>query len=330
MKHIFKLIFVFLLTCIVSVPLVAADFPVNPITVYVPFSAGGTADQLTRLIAKQITQDTNIPVEVKNNDTQMSATDYVNQMKSMPNDGYHLIIGNLGTHTSGTVINQDKILYDPIDDFEPVALLGKTPMYMVLRPDFPANNYKEFTQYYRKNPDKKLTFAHSGYGSTSYLAGIYLASILKLDLEFVPYGGSDPALRDIASGYVDMMIDQTTSALPYIKGGLVKGLFVTSENPSVLTTDIPTSKQVGLTEFDINGWNMVFAPKGTPKSVINILNNIFVRALDNKFVAAELKLSNTVIINEEKNKNTVLSEFLKYELNYWKEISTIINMNHQR
>jgi tripartite-type tricarboxylate transporter receptor subunit TctC len=329
MKKIFKYIsFVLLLLCIVSASNKYSDFPNREIKIYVPFSTGGTTDTLTRLIAKQITQDTNIPVTVETNNTQMSATDYVNEIKNVPNDGYHLIIGNLGTHTSGTIINQDTILYDPIDDFEPIALLGKSPMYLVVRPDFPANTFSEFRAYLKKNPHTQLTYAHSGYGSTAYLAGINFASILKLDLNFVPYSSSDPALRDIANGYVDMMIDQSTSALPFIQGDLVKGILITSGDKSELTPNIQTTSD--FESLEINAWNMVFAPKGTPKPIIDILNNIFVSILDNKFIVAEFKLSNTNIIKHNNNTNIKLKEFLKNELNYWQENTLIINKINER
>jgi tripartite-type tricarboxylate transporter receptor subunit TctC len=305
-----------------------ANFPSQEIIIYVPFTAGGTTDILTRLIAKQMAADLNLPVTVETNDGRLSATDYVNDKKSISGDGYHLIIGNLGTHTSGTIINQDTVLYDPIDDFEPIALLGKSPMYMVVRPDFPADTFAGFRDYIRKNPNMKLTYAHSGYGSTAYLAGINFASILKLDLNFIPYTSSDPALRDIAEGYVDMMIDQSTSALPFIQGGLVKGLLITSGKKSILTPDIQTTAD--FESLEINAWNMVFAPKGTPKPMIDILNTLFVRALENKFVIAEFKRTNTNIIKPSNNTNEKLTEFLKNELGYWKENTIIINKTQER
>ncbi len=324
MKKILNLILVLFSVVFITS---ATDFPIKPITIYIPFPTGGTAEQLTRLFADQMAQDMKQPVLIQTNDKGISATDYINQVKTLPNDGYHLIIGNLGTHTSSVMTDRKSILYDPIDDFEPVAILGKTPMYMVLRPDFPANNFKEFVDYIRNNPDKKFTIAHAGVGTTAYLAATYFDATLKLNLTFIPYKGPANALKDVANGYADMMIDQTTSALPFIKGGLLKGLFITSENPSSLTPDIPTSKQIGLPEFDIKGWHMVFAPKGTPKYIVNILNNAIVKALQDKFVASEYKLSNTIIINEDMNNYNILKDFLRNQTNYWQEISTIIDTN---
>lgn len=321
MRKILNIVFVlvsFILTTAVS------GFPVQPITIYVPFPKGGSTDKVTRFVAEQVAKDLNQTIIVESNDTAMPSTEYINQLK-IPSDGYHLIVGNLGTHASDVIVNKSSILYDPIDNFEPIILLGKSPMYLVVRPDFPANNFQEFMTYIIKNPDKKITIAHAGNGSTSYLASIYFTSIKKLNLNFVPYNGSAPALKDVANGYVDIMIDQTATALPYIQGGLVKAIFITSENPSHLTPNIQTSKQVGSPEFDIKAWNMIFAPKGTPQNIISALNTAFLNALDNKFVKAELERTDNITIDKNDNNNKDLKQFLKNEINYWQQINTSID-----
>lgn len=301
----------------------ASAFPLRPITIYVPFAKGGATDQVTRLVAEQVAKNINQEIIVESNDKGISSIEYINQLK-IPSDGYHLIVGNLGTHASDVALNNSSILYDPIDDFEPITLLGTSPMYLVVRPDFPANSFKEFMDYIAQNPDKIITIAHAGSGSTSYLASIYLASIKKLKLNFVAYNGSAPALKDVANGYVDIMIDQTTGALPYIQSNLVKGIFITSKNPSKWTPNIPTSRQIGIPEFDIKAWNMIFAPKDTPKNIIDFLSNAFAVALDDTFIDAELQRSNNIVIPKAENNNASLKEFLKNEINYWKEINMII------
>ncbi|MFT6072035.1 MAG: tripartite-type tricarboxylate transporter receptor subunit TctC [Alphaproteobacteria bacterium] len=321
-----KKIILALYLLILMLPCGAFAFPVRPITIYVPFSAGGATEKLASIIADRIEKNINQKVFVKtnSNNNNISATEFINQVKSVPNDGYHLILGNLGTHASSLTVDKETVFYDPIHDFEPIALLGKTPMYLIVRPNFPVKNFKQFLRYLYRNPKKTITIAHAGQGSTSYLAGIYFASILKLDLNFIAYGGSDPALKDIANGYVDMMIDQTTSALSYIQGKLVKSLLITSQRRSVLTPSTPCSSQVGLHEFNINGWNMLFAPQGISKLNQKKLNKIIVDALDNKFVQSDFRLLNTIILDSDKNTPEYLKLFLKQEIDYWQEITGII------
>jgi tripartite-type tricarboxylate transporter receptor subunit TctC len=321
-----KVLIVILSLFLFNNPCVVNAQILKPITIYVPFAKGGASEQLVTIIAQQIQNQINQPVIVAlNNDNTVTPIDYINQVKSKPNDGFHLIMGNLGTHASSVAFNSKSILYDPLSDFEPIAMLGKTPMYLVVRSNFPANNFQEFVRYLYDNPDKKFTVAHAGEGSTSYLAGIYFAAILKLDLEFIPYPSSDPALKDLAEGYIDIMIDQTTSSLSYIQGGLIKPLIITSEKPSALTPKIPCSHQVGLHEFNINGWNMLFVPKGVDKKMQLKLNYLIVNALNNKFVQAEMKLLNTVIVENDKNTLDELKDFLKKEIIYWQEVNEVIS-----
>jgi tripartite-type tricarboxylate transporter receptor subunit TctC len=306
----------------------AQDDLSKPITIYVPFAQGGASEQLATIIAKRIQIDTNQSVIVKvNDDSSITPIEFINQVKSKPNDGYHLIVGNLGTHASSVAVNKKTLLYNPLTDFEPIAMLGKTPMYLVVRPNFPANNFQEFINYLQHNSKKKITIGHAGEGSTSYFAGIYFAAILKLDLEFIPYSSSDPALKDLSEGYIDMMIDQTTSSLSYIQSDLVKSLLITSEKPSILTPNTPCAQEVGLHEFNIHGWNMIFMPKGVRKKMQITRNHSIVNALNNKFVQAEMKLLNTLILKPEENTPNHLRDFLQKEINYWEEINTIINLH---
>lgn len=139
----FLMRFIFLIICL-SLPFIAYAFPTKPIIIYVPFPSGGTSEQLARTVAEQVTEDTGIKFIIQTNTTNLSATDFINKYKTVPNDGHHLIFGNVGTHASSIALDEASILYDPVNDFIPVAMLGRTPLVVALRPNFPANNFKEF------------------------------------------------------------------------------------------------------------------------------------------------------------------------------------------
>lgn len=325
MNKVFTVLFIIWLL----IPNLVHAFPIKPITIYVPFTEGGTSEKLVRIVSDQVSEENNIKIIINTNTAGVSATDYINSLKNLPNDGHHIIFGNVGTHASNIALNEKAVLYDPVADFMPIVFLGKTPLYMVVRPNFPANNFKEFIQYIQNKTSPRITLAHSGYGSTAYLAGVYLSSILKIDPILIPYSGSSLALKDVANDYVDVFINQTTSVLPFIKGELVKPIFVTTFYRSSIAPQVPTTQEIGLVEFDIQGWNMLFAPKGTDIKRVLFLNQLFKKALDNKFVKGQFRLTNTLMISSEKNSFNSLREFVQSQIGYWRDIISVLEKKPQ-
>ena len=299
-----------------------AEYPEKPITVYVPFASGGAADVLMRDIADKmkIILGQNIIVS-SNEDKAVSASEYVRRSSSLKNDGYSLIVGNLGTHGSAPALEGLALRYDPLTDFKPIGMLGETPMYLIIRKDLPIDTFSELLSYLRERKNT-VTMGYAGQGSTSYLAGIFFNSLAKITPTMIPYNGSTPAMKDISYGYVDVMIDQSTSALPLIQANLVRAMVYTrnSDGRSEMTKHVPTSAEVGLPEFNITGWNILFAPRDTPDTIINTLNKALREALKDKVILANMHLKNTLVLADEKNTPENLTAFIGNEINRWKEL----------
>ena len=304
-----------------------AQYPEKPINIYVPFAAGGAADNLMREVAGRMSIILKQKINIYANNTKLSPVAAVRNSVALPADGYNFIVGNLGTHGSAPALDKMNLRYNPEIDFEPVGMLGETPLYLVIRQDLPVDNFQDLVSYLRKYKTG-VTMASAGNGSTAYLAGLYFNSILKITPTIIPYTGSDPALKDISYGYVDMMIDQSTSALPFIQSKLVKGIAYTSrigrsKNDIALQYRLPSFSQVGLPEFNITGWNILFAPRGTNRQQIAVINKALRQALTDKIIQGNLRLKDTIIYPDSENSPEALKQFIHQEISRWAEIINI-------
>jgi len=248
---------------------------------------------------------------------------------NLPNDGYNFVVGNLGTHGSAPALEGLDIRYDPIIDFKPVAMLGQTPLYITIRKDLPVRDFRELLLYMRAKKHT-VTMAYSGKASTSYLASIYFNSIAKTTPTMIPYTGSEPAMRDLAYGYIDIVIDQSAGALSYIQSNLVKAVAYTVGNDldsasykQLQLEQIPNTDAVGFAEFNITGWNLLFAPRGTPDKYIARINEVLLASINDPIIRANLQLKDIIIYPQKMNNPAILEQFVHNEIERWKEIISI-------
>ena len=244
------------------------SYPAKPIRFVVPFAPGGGTDIIGRIVAQQLHENLGQPVVVDNRGGAGSTlgTDIVTKA---PADGYTMLLGNISLAFNAWLFK--KLPYNAIKDLAPVTLVAVQPNIVVIHPSVPAKSIKEFTDYARSQPGK-LSFASAGAGSGTHLEGEMLKDRLKIDLLHVPYKGTGPALTDLIGGQVQMMVSTFASALPHVKSGRLRALGVTSAKRSPAAPDIPTLEESGVPDYDYSTWYALFVPAGTPRTVIDNLN----------------------------------------------------------
>jgi tripartite-type tricarboxylate transporter receptor subunit TctC len=227
-------------------------------------------------------------------------------------DGYTLINGGSGTHvTNGAVYTLN---YDVVRDFEPVALLADTPQMIVARNTMPASDLRALIAWLKANPDK-ASQGTTGVGSNSHLAGAFLQKLTGTRFQFVPYRGT--AMQDLVAGRIDLMIDQASNALTQVRSGNIKAYAVASKGRLSVAPDIPTADEAGLPGFHISNWYAIFAPKGTPKPIIDILNGAVVNALADPAVSARLTDLGYELFPREQQTPEALAAFHKADIEKW-------------
>jgi tripartite-type tricarboxylate transporter receptor subunit TctC len=294
----------------------AQDFPGNtPVTFVVPFAAGGPTDKVARDLAEAMrkTLGGNIIVDNRAGAGGTLGGTYVAQAKP---DGHTLLLWHIGIATSPALYRNLK--FKPLEDFEYLGLINEVPMTLLGRPNLPPNNYAELVKWINDNKGK-VNLANAGLGAASHLCGLLFMSQLKADMTTVPYKGTGPAMTDLIGGQVDIMCDQTTNTTPQIAGGKVKAYAVTS--PKRLNTpelrNLPTLDESGLKGFDVSIWHGLYAPKGTPKPVLDKLNAALKEALkDPEFIKRQEALGAVVTtdgrVNPAEHKKWVESEINKW------------------
>ncbi len=243
----------------------AQDYPNRPITVIVPFAAGGPADLLARILGGEMSSVLKQQLIVDNVNGAGGTIGTARAAKAPP-DGYTLLLMHVGIATAPALYR--KLPYDAANDFAPIGLTVDVPMTMIARDNFPANNFGEFLAYVKANHDK-LSLANAGIGSASHLCGLIFTSTIGVDVQTIPYKGTAPAMNDLLGKQVDFMCDQTTNTTGQIKSNKVKAYAVTSSTRVPSLPDLPTMDEAGLKGFDVGIWHGLWAPKGTPKPVID-------------------------------------------------------------
>ena len=246
----------------------AQNFPTHPITMIVPFTAGGTSDVIARTVAEQMGAALGQTIVIENIGGAGGSIALAKTARATP-DGYTIAIGNAGTNAASYTIYPE-LSFTP-DAFVPIAVVAKTFGVIALRKDFPASNVQEFIAYAKSNPGK-VNLGHAGVGSSNYLICKSFVQAAGVDVALVSYRGAAPALTDAIGGQIDGVCDGATSVSQSIQGKLVKGLVVGSNVRLATLPDLATSAEAGLPEFESQGWNGLFAPKGMPPEIIAKLN----------------------------------------------------------
>ncbi|MBS7695916.1 MULTISPECIES: tripartite tricarboxylate transporter substrate binding protein BugD [unclassified Chelatococcus] len=292
----------------------AAAYPERPITMIVPFAAGGPTDVIARIVAENMSKTLGQQIIVENVAGAGGTTGSTRAAQAAP-DGYTLVMGHMGTHGAAPALYPN-LKYDPAKDFAPVGLAAGTPILIVAKKDFPAKDLKEFVAYVKANADK-VNQAHAGVGSVSHSTCTLLDAQLGIKPTLVPYGGTGPALNDLVSGQVDFMCDQIVNLVPQIQAGTIKAFAVATPERSPSLPDVPTTKEAGLPDYQVSAWNAIFAPKGTPEDVIAKLNNALVVALDDENTRKRLLELGGVIADKPGRSPQALQDLVVSEVARW-------------
>jgi len=246
----------------------AADFPARPIRLVVPFPPGGATDIAARLIGERMSADWKQPVTVDNRPGAGGNIGADVVAKAAP-DGYTLIVGVTGSHAINTSLYA-RMPYDPVKDFEAISQVAVVPNVVVVHPSVPAQTLRELVALAKKEPGK-LNYASLGSGTAAHLTMEMFKTAAGIDLTHIPYKGSSPAVADLIAGQVQTMIDGLPSALPHVKAGKLRALAVTSAHRSAAAPDLPTIAESGYPGFSADAWSGLFAPKGTPRPIVDKL-----------------------------------------------------------
>jgi len=263
----------------------AQAYPSKPITVIVPFAAGGPTDALARILCQRMGEALGQQLIVENVGGAGGTIGVAKVARAAP-DGYTLSFTHMGTLAVNIALYKS-LPYDSQKDFEPVGLGGTNPMVLVTKKDLPAKTFQEFQTYVKAN-EKKVQYGMAGIGAASHLGGLMLNSMMKVDVLEIPYKGTGPALNDLVSGQFDYMVDQAVNVLPQIKSGNIKALGVSTTKRLSQLPDVPTIDEAGLKGYEVTIWNGFFAPKGTSKDVITKLNQALVATLSDEKVKVRL------------------------------------------
>ncbi len=289
------------------------DWPTKSIQMVVPFAAGGPTDTIARLIAVPMGQALGQTVVVENVPGAGGTIASTKVARAAP-DGYTIYIHHMGMATANALY--DKLPYDPMTSFDYIGQVADVPMVLLGKKDLPANNFKELEAYIKAN-GSKVTMANAGPGAVSQLCGLLFQSRLGVKLTNIPYKGTGPALTDLLGGQVDLLCDQTTQTIPYIKDGRVKAFGTTTMKRLPAIPNVPTLNEQGLKGFEVKVWHGVYAPKGTPQPVLDKLNAALKKALNTPDVQKRLNDANIDIVPSEKISAKGLKDHLEKEINVW-------------
>jgi tripartite-type tricarboxylate transporter receptor subunit TctC len=292
----------------------AQAYPTKPITVVVPFSAGGPTDALARILCQRMSEALGQQMIVENVGGAGGTIGVVKVARAAP-DGYTLSFTHMGTLAVNIALYKS-LPYDSQKDFEPVGLGGTNPMVLVTKKDLPAKTFAEFLAYVKAN-EKKVQYGMAGIGAASHLGGLMLNSMMKVDVLEIPYKGTGPALNDLVSGQFDYMVDQAVNVLPQIQSGNIKALGVSTLKRLPQLPNVPTIDEAGLKGYEVTIWNGFFAPKGTPKEIIAKLNQALVAAVSDEKVRVRLTELAVELPTAQEITPEALRDQLKASIDKW-------------
>jgi tripartite-type tricarboxylate transporter receptor subunit TctC len=303
----------FCLTLLFASQLSAQQYPTKVITMFVPYAAGGPTDTVARLIAQPMSTVLKQQTIVENVLGAGGTIAAYRVAKAAP-DGYTILIHHIGMSTAPALYR--KLPFNAITDFEPIGLINEVPMTLVAKKDFPAKDLKELIAYVKANKDK-VNYANAGLGAASHLCGMLFMTAIQTDVTTVPYSGTGPAMNDLLGGQVDFMCDQTTNTTSQIKAEKIKVYGVTTKKRVPSLPNVPTMDEAGLKGFEVSVWHALYAPKGTPKPVIDALTKALQVALKDDNVKLRFAELGTEPVAENRATPAALREHLKAEIDKW-------------
>lgn len=298
---------------VIATGAVADEFPTKPVMLMMPYAPGGPGDTITRIAGQSMGKVLGQQFIVENT-AGAGGTIGTAKIAGAAPDGYSLLVMHFG-HAANTALYRN-LRYDAIKDFEPIGIIAESPMAFVAKKDFPANNFKDFIAYIKANKDK-VTYGHAGIGSASQLCGLLFFSAIDTTVTTVPYKGTAPALNDLIGGQFDFMCDQTLNVLQPVKAGMIKAYAATTKERLAVAPDLPTASEAGLPGFAITVWFAMYAPKGTPKPVIDKLAAALQATVTEPGVKNRLAASGAEAVAAERARPEALRAHLKAEIDKW-------------
>jgi tripartite-type tricarboxylate transporter receptor subunit TctC len=296
------------------VPTAAQDYPARPITIIVPFAAGGPTDVVARIVGDHMSKTLGQTLVIENMLGAGGTTASTRAMRASP-DGYTIIMGHMGTHAASVALYPN-LAYKPDADFEPIGMAAGTPILILSKKGFAPKDLKEFVTYVKAN-DTKLNMAHAGVGSVSHVTGLLLNYLLGVKPTLIPFQGTGPAMNALIGGQVDYMTDQIVNAVPQVQGGTIKAYAIGTPERNPALSDVPTSKEAGLPDFQASAWNALFAPKGTPKPLVDKLSAALDKALDDEPTRKRLLDLGSDIPGKDRRGQQALGTLVKNEMARW-------------
>ena len=311
MKFICKLLLAF---SYFSASLAMAAYPEKQLTIVVPYPPGGSTDVLGRILAQSMSKDLGQAVIIENTGGAGGTIGAAKVAKASP-DGYTLLFHNMAQASAPALYT--KLPYDPATDFSPIGMVTEVPMVLVARKDFPAESLQGFIDYVRANPDK-VNFANAGIGATSNLCEVLMKSTLGASWLSVSYKGTGPALNDLLAGQVDVICDQPASTLQHIRAGSIKALAVANKDRISSLPTTPTFSQSGMPGFQLSVWHALYAPKDTPKAVIDRLTKALNNALKDPNLVRRFGEMDASVATPAVANPGYASKFLLTDIERWK------------
>jgi tripartite-type tricarboxylate transporter receptor subunit TctC len=292
----------------------AASFPDRTLTMVIPFAAGGPTDVLGRIMAQAMGDVLGQTVIVENIGGAGGMTGGKKVADAKP-DGYTMLLGTVGTQAQGQTLYKHP-LYNAVTDFTPVALIAKIPIVLIARPDFPADNLKDFIAYAKANASK-MSFGSAGAGSATHLGCVVADLAMGVNITHVPYKGSAPAMTDLISGRIDFFCEVMSTAKALIDSHKVKAIVLMNDKRSPVLPNVPTAEEQGIKGFEAYTWNALFLPKDAPADIVKKLNDAAVKAMNSAAVKDRLKGLGVTVVPADEQTPAYLGGYVKSEIKKW-------------
>jgi tripartite-type tricarboxylate transporter receptor subunit TctC len=292
----------------------AQNYPTRPITMVIPFAAGGPTDVLGRVMAAKMGDSLGQQVVVENVTGAGGQTGGKRVADSAP-DGYNFVIGTVGTHAQAQTLYK-KPLYNSQTDFTPVGLIAQVPIALIVRKDLPVKDFKEFVAYAKAN-QSKMQFGSAGAGSATHLGCVLLNYMIGVNITHVPYRGTGPAMQDLIGGRIDYICEVVTTIKSQIEGGTIKGIAMLDNKRSKALPELPTAEEQGTKDLIAYTWNAIFLPKNAPEPIVTKLNGAMLQAMHASDVKDKLSSLGAEIVPDNQASPTALAKLVKDETEKW-------------
>ena len=292
----------------------AQTYPSRPVTMIVPFAAGGPQDTIARLVGARMSEVLGQQVVIENVGGAGGTTGSMRVKNAQP-DGYTFVWASVGTHAQSQTLYK-RPPYNSAEDFTAVAFIGETPIALTVRKDLPVNNLQEFVKYAKEN-QAKMSFGSAGAGSATHLGCVVLNMALGTNITHVPYRGTGPAMQDLHAGRLDFLCEIINTAKPHIDAGAIKALAIMTKERSPVLPNVPTGAEQGMPGLEAYTWSAIFMPKGAPADAVNKINDAVAKALDTPGIREKLEGMGVMVATPDRRSPEYMAKFVRSEIEKW-------------